>query len=180
MDFPPQDDERVEREVTDSDGRGAVGAAAVTGRELIVSRLFSAPRELLFEAWTDPGHLSRWWGPPGYTTTTVTMDVRPGGVWRYVIHGPDGTDYQNEIRYREVLEPQRLEYSHGSGQENDPDQFDVTVTFADTGRGTELTVSLLFATVAERATSVEEYGADEGVNQTLDRLVDHLSAMRQE
>lgn len=166
--------------MTDSDEPTTIGAAAVTGRELLITRLLPAPRELVFEAWTDPDQLTRWWGPDGFTINTETVDVRSGGIWRYVMYGPDGEGYQNEIRYREVLEPQRLDYSHGSGEENDPDQFEVTVTLNDSSSGTMLTMTLLFPTVAERAKVVEEYGADENVNQTLDRLVDHLETMQQE
>lgn len=134
----------------------------------------------MFEAWTDLDHLSVWWAPEGYRPITEAIDVNPGGLWRYVLRGPDGENYQNEIRYREVLEPQRLEFSHGSGEENDADGFDVTVTLVDSSLGTELTVRLVFATVDERSELIEEYGVDEGVEQALDRLAHHLAAVRQE
>ena len=66
-------------------------------RELVAVRVFDAPRPLVFQAWTDPAHIANWWGPRGFTTTTYAMDVRPGGVWRFCMHGPDGRDYQNKI-----------------------------------------------------------------------------------
>jgi hypothetical protein len=68
-------------------------------RAIIGMREFDAPRDLVFDAWTDPKHLAQWWGPNGFTTTTMSFDLRPGGVWRFVMHGPDGRDYQNRITW---------------------------------------------------------------------------------
>ena len=86
-------------------------AGHTAGREIVITRLIAAPPELVFDAWTDPKQIGRWWGPNGFTTTTHSMDVRPGGVWRFVMHGPDGRDYQNKIVYREVKRPERLVYA---------------------------------------------------------------------
>ena len=86
----------------------AAGAAA---REIVAARVFDAPRELVFDAWTDPEHVAQWWGPNGFTNTIHEMDVRPGGVWRFVMHGPDGVDYNNKIVYIEVVKPERLSTS---------------------------------------------------------------------
>jgi len=61
-------------------------------REITATRIFNAPRELVFDLWTTPEHLGQWWGPRGFTTTTHAMDMRPGGEWRFVMHGPDGRD----------------------------------------------------------------------------------------
>ena len=71
-------------------------------RELVTTRIFDAPREIVFKMWRDPKHVGEWWGPRGFTTTTDVMNVKPGGVWRFVMHGPDGRDYKNEIVYIEV------------------------------------------------------------------------------
>ena len=79
-------------------------------RSIIGTRLFDAPRDLVFSVWTDPKHLAQWWGPYGFTTTTSSFDMRPGGVWRFVMHGPDGTDYENRITYDEIVRPERLVY----------------------------------------------------------------------
>lgn len=76
------------------------GAADCADREVRVTRVINAPRDLVFELWVDPKHVGNWWGPKGFTVTTHAIDVRPGGVWRFVMHGPDGTDYPNEITYR--------------------------------------------------------------------------------
>jgi uncharacterized protein YndB with AHSA1/START domain len=87
-----------------------------TEREIVVTRTFDAPRELVFEAFTDPRHVSQWWGPTGFSTETVHMDVRPGGTWQHVMRGPDGTAYPNFIRYQEVKRPERLSWAHGSAE----------------------------------------------------------------
>ena len=86
-------------------------------RTIVTTRVFDAPRELAFEAWTNPKHLVQWWGPNGFTTTIRAIDVRPGGIWRFVMHGPDGVDYENRIVYNEIVKPERLVYSHGGGDD---------------------------------------------------------------
>ena len=146
-------------------------------REIVISRVFNAPRELVFDAWTDTKNIGQWWGPNGFTNTIHEMDVRPGGVWRFVMHGPDGVDYKNKIVYLEIVKPERLVYTHGSGEAGDPGQFHVTVTFAEQGGKTELTMRSLFESAAERDKVVEEYGAIEGGNQHLDRLAEYLAKM---
>jgi uncharacterized protein YndB with AHSA1/START domain len=155
---------------------GSDAPAAVAEREIVIARTFAAPRELVFRAWTDPELVRRWWGPRGFTTTTHEMDVRPGGIWRFVMHGPDGTDYDNRIVYREVVEPERLAYSHDSGEDDDPYRFQVTVTFVERAGKTELTMRSLFGSAAARDYVVKEFGAIEGGLQTLDRLAEHLAS----
>jgi uncharacterized protein YndB with AHSA1/START domain len=146
----------------------ATGAA---DREIAATRIFDAPRELVFKMWTDPKHIAQWWGPRGFTTTTHEMNFKPGGVWRFVMHGPDGTDYQNKIIYEEMVEPERLVYSHVSGP-----QFHVTVNFEEQDSGkTKLTMRMLFESAAERSRVAKEYGAVEGLGQTLDRLGEQLA-----
>ena len=75
-------------------------------RSIIGMREFDAPRDLVFAAWTDPKHLAQWWGPNGFTTTTMSFDLRSGGIWRFVMHGPDGRDYQNRITFEEIVPPE--------------------------------------------------------------------------
>jgi uncharacterized protein YndB with AHSA1/START domain len=136
----------------------------------VITRLLNAPRELVFRAWTDPKQVTQWWGPKGFTLTVREMDVRPGGVWRFIMHSPDGIDYDNKIVYVEVVKPDRLVYTHEGEEEGDGGQFEVTVTFAEQGGATKLTMRMLFASAAERDRMVREFGAIEGANQTLDRL----------
>ena len=143
-------------------------------REIVTSRLLDAPRELVFEAWTDPKQVVQWWGPHGFTTTTDEMSVTPGGIWRFVMHGPDGRDYKNKIIYIEVVKPERLVYRHAGEDEHEDVRFHVTVTFEAQGRKTLLTMRSVFATAQERDDVVEKYGALEGARQTLERLAQHV------
>jgi uncharacterized protein YndB with AHSA1/START domain len=138
-------------------------------REIVVTRVFDASRELVFKAWTDSKHLARWWGPNGFTITTEKMDFRVGGAWRFVMHGPDGRDYQNENVYVEIVAPERLVYRHVSAP-----KFEMTVTFADDGGMTRLTARMVFESAALRDQTVETFGAVEGLKQTLGRLGDYV------
>jgi uncharacterized protein YndB with AHSA1/START domain len=146
-------------------------------RELVITRVFDAPRELVWLAWTDPSHVVHWWGPHGFTATIRQMDVRPGGVWLFVNHGPDGVDYENKIVYREIVKPERLVYIRGGGEGNRLPPFEVTVTFDEQGTQTRLTMRTLFESGAERDRVVKEYGASEGARQTLERLAQYLAQM---
>ena len=145
-------------------------------RSIIGTREFEAPRALVFSAWTDPKHLAQWWGPFGFTTTTFSFDFRPGGVWRFVMHGPDGRDYQNRITFDEIVPPERIAYHHGGGDDVEPVQFRTTVTFEDLGDKTRLTMHGVFPSAEERARVIKEYGADTGLAQTLARLADYVAA----
>lgn len=146
-------------------------------RQIVLTRLLNAPRELVFSVWTDSQHVAQWWGPTGFTTTTQEMDVRPGGVWRFIMHGPDGTDYKNKIVYLEVVKPERLVYKHAGEEETEAIKFHVTVTFAERGGNTEITMKTLFETAAEREHVVTQFGAIEGGKQTLERLASYVAAM---
>jgi uncharacterized protein YndB with AHSA1/START domain len=143
-------------------------------REIVQSRLLNAPRELVFAAWTDPRQVVQWWGPRGFTTTSQEMSVTPGGVWRFVMHGPDGRDYKNKIIFTEVVKPERLVYRHAGEEEHEDVRFHVTVTFEAQGRKTLLTMRSLFATAQEREEVVIKYGALEGGKQTLERLAEYV------
>jgi len=141
----------------------------VSDRELVITRLIDAPRELVWEAWTKAEHVKHWWGPDGFTNTIHEMEVKPGGVWRFMMHGPTGIDFPNKIVFNEVVKPERLVYTHSSEDENDPNIFHTTVTFEEKRGKTNITMRGLFATAEERDRVVKEYGAAEGGNQTLRR-----------
>jgi uncharacterized protein YndB with AHSA1/START domain len=149
-------------------------AELVGDREIVAVRVFDAPRELVYKMWTDPQHLTRWWGPKGFSTTTFSMDARPGGVWRFVMHGPDGTDYENKITYLEVVDQQRLVYKHGGDKEVEPVSFQVTTTFDSVGDETKVTMRMQFPSAAARDHVIKTYGAVDGLNQTLGRLEERL------
>jgi uncharacterized protein YndB with AHSA1/START domain len=144
-------------------------------RVMIGMREIEAPRDLVWSAWTDPKHLAQWWGPNGFTTTTSAFDMRPGGVWRFVMHGPDGRGYQNRITFDEVLAPRRLAYRHGGGDDVEPVQFRTIVTFEDLAPSrTRLIWRVTFPSAQERARVIRDYGADTGLIQTLARLADYV------
>jgi uncharacterized protein YndB with AHSA1/START domain len=147
-----------------------VSAAELAERSLVFHRRFRAPRELVFRAWTESGQIGEWWGPDGFTTTTREMDVRPGGVWRFTMHGPDGTDYPNRIVYLEVSPPERLVYRHEPDRADEPVTFTVTVLFEQQGADTAMTMSMVFPSPVALREVVAKYGADEGARQTLGRL----------
>jgi uncharacterized protein YndB with AHSA1/START domain len=143
---------------------------------IIAVRELEAPRELVFAVWTDPEQLAQWWGPLGFTTTTSAFDLRQGGVWRFVMHGPDGRDYQNRITFDEILPPQRLSYHHGGADDLEPVHFRTTVTFEDLGQGrTRLRLHAVFPSAAERERVIKAYRADQGALETLSRLAQHLA-----
>jgi uncharacterized protein YndB with AHSA1/START domain len=153
-------------------------ATLIGDREIQATRVFAAPRELVWKVWTEPEHLAQWWGPKGFTTSTYSMEVKPGGVWRFVMHGPDGRDYQNKITYVEVVKPERLVYKHGSDKEVEPVNFQVTVTFAEESAGTKVNVRMVFPSAKARDYTIKTYGALEGLDQTLGRLGAHLKESR--
>ncbi len=148
----------------------AASAAGSGDRHIVASRLVDAPRELVWKSWTKPEHVAQWWGPKGFTNTIQEMDVRPGGLWRLTMHGPDGTDYPNESVYVEVVPPQFLAYDHRTPA------FRFCATFIAEGDKTRVTVRMLFPTSEIRDRVAKAFGAVEGLIQTLERMADHLSA----
>lgn len=147
-------------------------------REIVLTRVVAAPRELVWRAFTDPQQLVEWWGPRGFTTTTRAMAVEVGGGWRFVMHGPDGRDYENRITYIEVEAPVRLRYKHGGDVETEPVNFEVTVTFdAEAGDRTRITMRSVFSSPSAREFVVRNYNAVEGGKQTLARLAEHLGVV---
>ena len=145
-----------------------------SNREIVITRIYDASRERVWEAWTNPQQIVKWWGPNGFTNTLYEMDVKPGGIWRHMMHGPDGTDYPNKVVYSEVIKPERLVYTHGrDDDEASACQHHVTVTFEEAeDNKTKLTLRMLFISEEERNKTAEY--AVEGGNQTFGRLDDYL------
>jgi uncharacterized protein YndB with AHSA1/START domain len=146
-------------------------------REIVVSRMIEAPRELVFEAHSEVRHLSQWFGPTGFTTTTHSFDFRPGGVWDYTMHGPDGTEYPNHVEYLEISPPERIVIRHGS-KKDDPDAFISTVTFDERAGDCEVSLRSVFKTKELRDDAVDRYHAIEGGQQTLSRLDSYVKKAR--
>jgi uncharacterized protein YndB with AHSA1/START domain len=155
-------------------GRDAPAQSATADREIVISRVISAPRELVFEAFTEVRHLSRWWGPEGFTTTTQAFEFRVGGEWDFVMHGPDGTDYQEWICWTEIAPPERIAMLHGEFR-GDPDAFESVLTFAPDGAATRIEMRAVFPTKELRDEAVERYHAIEGGQQTLSKLAAYVT-----
>ena len=145
--------------------------------EITISHLIDGPRDLVFDAFSSPGRLAHWWGPTGFTITTHEMSFTPGGVWRFVMHGPDGRDYDNKIVFREIARPERISYTHPGDDGAEPVKIEVVVSFVEERGKTRLTLRMRFETIAERERVAREYGAAEGGEQTLARLDAFVVAM---
>ena len=148
-----------------------------SAREIVITRDFDAPREMVWRAMTDPKQVVRWWGPRGFTTTIEKMDVRPGGEWQHVMRGPDGVNYPNHSVFKEVVEPERIVFMLGSRREDGPeDRFESTWTFEALAPGkTRVTMRALFPTAEKRDFVVKKFGALEGGKQTLEKLGEYLA-----
>jgi uncharacterized protein YndB with AHSA1/START domain len=142
-------------------------------REITISRVINAPRELVFEAFTEVRHLSQWWGPDGFTTTTQAFEFRVGGEWDFVMHGPDGTDYQEWISWTEIAPPGRIALRHGEFRD-DPNAFESVLTFEPDGATTRIEMRTVFPTKELRDEAVEKYHAIEGGQQTLSNLAAYV------
>jgi uncharacterized protein YndB with AHSA1/START domain len=149
---------------------GTVSKSA--GRELVITRVFDAPRGLVFKAWTEPEHLMRWWGPKGFTTTVLKMDVRPGGAYRFHMRSPEGTDHWLQGAYREIVEPERLLFTWSWENEQGRPRHEtlVTLTFEELNGKTKLT---LRQAIFESVTACDAHRS--GWTSGLDRLAEYLA-----
>ena len=138
-------------------------------RELVINRLLQAPIELVWKVWTDPAHIKNWWGPNGFTNTISKMDLKPGGEWDLVMHGPDGTDYKNKSIFKEVIEHKKIVYEHITGP-----KFVATIEFESRGETTFLKWHMLFSTREEFLQTVKTFKADEGLRQNVEKLSEYL------
>jgi uncharacterized protein YndB with AHSA1/START domain len=152
----------------------AAAGSATADREIVITRVIDAPRELVFEAFTEVRHLARWWGPEGFGTTTRAFEFRVGGEWDFVMRGPDGTEYQEWITWTELAPPERIALLHGE-RRDDPNAFASVLTFAPDGGATRLEMRTVFPTKELRDEAVEKYHAIEGGRQTLDHLAAYVS-----
>lgn len=142
----------------------------LSDREIATTRVLDASPDLVFRAFSDPAHLARWWGPKGFTNTFHEFDLRPGGAWRFVMHGPDGAHYQNHSVFVEVVPPERIVINHVSGP-----HFHLTITLAEQAGRTKLSWRMLFESAAE-CDKVKAFAVPAN-EQNLDRLETELAAM---
>lgn len=147
-------------------------------REIVLSRVVAAPRDLVFKVWTDPYHLPAWFGPEGFGVETLEIDIRVGGRWRFIFLGPDGKRYDNRMVFLKIDAPHFLEMDHGSDTDNDPDRFRLIVTFDEQNDGkTVVTLRQLHPTKEQRDATIG-FGAVELGCQTLDKMVRHVGTLQ--
>jgi uncharacterized protein YndB with AHSA1/START domain len=148
--------------------------ASLIEREIVLTRVYDAPRDLVFRAWTEKEALLSWFGPKDFTTTTHEIDVRVGGRWRFEFRGPDGKRYDNRIEFLEIKAPERLVFDHGSDKDDDPARFHVTITFDEqSNKKTVVTLRQLHPSKAQRDAGIG-FGAVEIGYSTLDKLAEYL------
>jgi len=142
-------------------------------RELLILRTLDAPIELVWEAWTTPDHIAKWWGPDGFTNTITEMDVIPGGEWNLTMHGPDGTDYKNRSIFKEIIYHKKIVYQHISSP-----GFIATIEFEAKGEQTHLTWHMLFESAEQFIGVVKTFKADEGLRQNVVKLNVYLAGLK--
>lgn len=138
-------------------------------REIRISRLLKAPIDLVWEVWTDAEHIKNWWGPTGFTNTISKMDLKSGGEWELVMHGPDGTDYKNKSIFKEIIKHKKIVYEHMSSP-----KFLATIEFESHGNTTQLHWHMLFETREQFIQVVKTFNADEGLKQNVEKLDHYL------
>ena len=138
-------------------------------RELLITRTLDAPVALVWEVWTDPEHIANWWGPNGFTNTIQLMDLKPGGKWDLVMHGPDGKNYNNSSVFKEIIPYKKIVYEHISNP-----HFVATILFEDQGEQTKLSWHMLFDTAEQFMGVVKTYKADKGLEQNVEKLQHYL------
>jgi len=139
------------------------------GKELSITRVLNAPIELVWKVWTDPEHIKNWWGPNGFTNTIFEMDVKPGGNWEFIMHGPDGKEYKNRSIFKEIIKHKRIVYEHVTGP-----KFQTTVDFTPQGKKTLLEWRMVFDTAEERDKTVKTFKADVGLKENIFKLEEYL------
>ena len=143
--------------------------------EIVIERVFDAPRELVWKAWTDPEHVAKWWGPHGMTTRVEELDLRPGGTWRYVMLAPNGSEFPQKGVFREIVPPEMIVTSAEFEVGGDvPQKVVLTWRFDDLGDKTKLTMR---QTSADEYSEQEQMGIIGGWNSNFDCLDDYLPTL---
>jgi uncharacterized protein YndB with AHSA1/START domain len=164
---------------TETGGAGAGATPTLpAGREIVLTRVFDAPRELVFQAWTDPKHVAQWWGPQGFTNPVCELDVRPGGAIRIVMRGPAGVEYPMTGVYREMVPPERLVFLAVVDDDGANVHFQVLTILTLAERGGKTTLTLRAKVVSATPESAPMLaGMEQGWSQSLRRFADYLAAL---
>lgn len=147
-------------------------------REIVISRVIDAPRDLVYAAWADPAQIQEWFGPEGMVIETREIDLKPGGVWRFDMVAADGTRYSNRMVFLRMEAPQQIEVEHGSDEDNDPGKFRMLVTFDEQSNGkTVVTLRQMHPSREQREGTIG-FGAVEYGGQTLEKLSRHVARLK--
>ncbi|MFX3626114.1 MAG: SRPBCC domain-containing protein [bacterium] len=147
--------------------------ARLNDTTLSVERIIDAPIEMVWRAWTEPDLIKEWWGPDGYSTTILKMEVRTEGVWELIMHGPDGTDFSNYTVFKEIVKHEKIVYRH----ESEP-KFTTTALFKAIGSKTEMVWTMVFDTKEDLEGAIKNYGASEGLAQNIIKLENFLKQLK--
>lgn len=145
----------------------------IKSRTMSVTRVFDAPVEMVWQALTQPELIKEWWGPEGFTTTIRKMDVRVGGKWLFIMHGPDGTDFDNDHTYLEVARNKRIVL-----QNNGPQKFEIIVDLLEKGPQTEVKWAVIFDSVPTKNEAIRAFKADIGMEQNIERFKNYLNQLQ--
>ncbi|HWF45169.1 MAG TPA: SRPBCC domain-containing protein [Candidatus Kapabacteria bacterium] len=143
-------------------------------RTMAATRILNAPRELVWKILTDPDHIEHWWGPNGFSLTTHEHELRKGGEWNFTMHGPDGTNFRNEMVFEELVPMERIVLTHGPTP-----KFQMFISLLDRGNKTELQWRNVFESAEDYKRAVEVFHAVEGLQQNLERLKAYLTDLQQ-
>ncbi|MBM9576065.1 SRPBCC family protein [Leptospira sp. 201903070] len=151
----------------------------IDGNKVIYKKYFDVSIDLLFEAWSSQEHLSEWWGPDGFTLTSHSLDFTNGGIWDFIMHGPDGHDYKNRIQFIDIQKPRLIFYKHlGDGEGTEDVDFQTKIIFEEAGEGTNLTMEQIFPSKEELERVNKKYGAIEGGKQHVENLSKYLETLK--
>jgi len=140
-------------------------------KQIRITGTFNFPIDVLWDAWTSPDHVAKWWGPDGFTNTIHKMDLQKGGEWNLTMHGPDGTNYPNRSVFREIIPQKKIVFEHFNPH------FFTTIVFRSEGNKTYIDWTMLFETAEMRETIIKANKADEGLKQNMERLEKYLSQL---
>ena len=152
-------------------------------QEIVMERQFNAPRTLMFQVFTQPEHLKRWWAPPPYTLPVCTINLRPGGIWHYCMRSPEGQDHWARSVYHEIAPPEKLIYTstfadeHANPIEGIPEHL-TTVLFTEEASKTQVAARIQFANAAALKVAVD-MGMVQGMSMTWDYLVGYMQELQE-
>lgn len=151
----------------------------IQNNKVTFKRYIDVPISLAFEVWTTHEHLSQWFGPDGFTITTKTLNFSNGGIWEFIMHGPDGTDYKNKVQFADIKNPHHIIYKHlGDGEGHADVDFESRIIFESVGQGTHVTMEQIFSSPEELERVNKKYGSIEGGKQHIANFAEYLDKIK--